>query len=65
MITLLINLLIVVAILAIAWWAISMAPIPAPFRWVVAVIFAVIAIVLLLAFVGPGFGPGFHGVSLK
>ena len=51
---LLITLLIVVAVIAIAWWAVSQAPIPPPFRWVVAVIFAIIAIVVLLEFVGPG-----------
>lgn len=51
---LLITLLIIVCIFGIVWWALSKIPIPPPFRWVVNVILAVIAIVVLLEYVAPG-----------
>lgn len=48
MLEVLINLLIICVILGIAWWAISAVPMPAPISVLARVIFAIIAIVLLL-----------------
>ena len=42
MLSMLISLLVLVLICAIVWWILSMIPIPAQFRWVVNVIFAII-----------------------
>ena len=50
---LLLTLLILVVAAAIVWWAISSAPIPAPFRWIVNVVIAVIALVILFEYVAP------------
>lgn len=49
MLGLLISLLIVCLILAICWWILSMIPIPPPMVWVVRVIFAIIALIVLLS----------------
>lgn len=51
MLDVLINLLIICAILGIAWWAISQLPLPAPFGVVMRIIFALVAIILLLGVV--------------
>ena len=48
MIDVLVNLIIICAILGIAWWALSALPLPAPFGIVVRVAFALVAIILLL-----------------
>lgn len=45
---LLVTLLIVFAVLAIIWWALSQMPLPQPLRLVGVVIFALVAIILLL-----------------
>lgn len=50
---LLITLLVLVVAIAIIWWALSQAPIPPPFRWVVNVILAVVALVVLFEYVAP------------
>lgn len=50
---LLISLLIVVLVLGLVWWIISSLPIPDPFRKGAQVIFAIIAILILLSFL-PG-----------
>ena len=50
---LLISLLIVVLVLGLFWWIVSSLPIPEPFRKVAQVIFAIIAILILLSFL-PG-----------
>ena len=57
---LLINLLILVVVLGLVYWIISLVPLPPPLRLAVQVIFAVIAIILLLGFVGwvPGWRIG-------
>lgn len=47
-IELLIYLLVIFAILGIAWWALTQIPLPAPFRVVAVVVVAVIAILVLL-----------------
>lgn len=44
--------LIVVAI-GIVWWALQRAPIPPPFRWVIDVLIAIVALVLLFGYVAP------------
>jgi len=48
MVELLVNLLAICAILGILWWAIQAIPMPPPFGIIVRVVFAIIAIVLLL-----------------
>ena len=53
LIGILITILIFVVIFGIIWWALSQVPIPPPFRWVVNVALAIIAILALLYFVGP------------
>lgn len=58
---LLITLLVLVVAIAIVWWALSQAPIPPPFRWVVNVILAIIALVVLFEFVAPGL----HSLRLR
>lgn len=51
---LLIQLLVICAILGIAYWAFTKIPLPQPFNIVVSVIFAIVAIVLLCDFAGIG-----------
>lgn len=48
MIDLLVNLLILCLVLGLIWWALTSIPLPAPFGVVVRVVFAILAIVLLL-----------------
>lgn len=48
MLALLITLVIYGLILAIIWWAISQVPAPAPFSWVIRVVFALIVVIVLL-----------------
>lgn len=45
---LLITVLIVGVCLYLLWWGLQGAPIPAPFQWVVKLIFAIICVVALL-----------------
>jgi len=54
---LLIQLLALVAIGGIVYWVMTKIPLPEPFRIVVYVIFAIVAIILLADFAGLG---GFH-----
>lgn len=54
--TLLIDLIIFVCIISIAWWIINVIAPPEPIRKVCLVIFGLIAIVALLSFAGGGFG---------
>lgn len=53
---LLLWLLILVVAVGIVWWALSQAPIPPPFRWVVNVVLAIIALFILFEFVAPMLG---------
>ncbi len=57
----LITLIIVLAVIGIAWWAITQLPLPPPIRIVAVVIIAIVAIFLLLS-LAPGLGGvgGFH-----
>lgn len=50
---LLITLLVIVVAVAIVWWALNQAPIPPPFRWVVNVALAVVALIVLFEYVAP------------
>lgn len=52
MIELLISLVIWGLVLAIIWWAISQIPVPAPFSWVIRVVFALIVVIVLLNLLG-------------
>lgn len=59
LVSLLITLLILVAIMGIIWYVIGMIPLPEPMRIVVIILFAVIAIVILLSLI-PGVGGIVH-----
>lgn len=52
--SLLITLLIYLLILGVIYWVITLLPLPAPFRTVAIVIFAVVVIVILLNFLMGG-----------
>ena len=54
----LITLLVYIAILAIIYWLMTSLPLPAPFDIVIKVVFAIVAILMLLSLVGSG-GAGF------
>lgn len=56
MLGLLISLIIWGLILAIVWWAISQIPVPAPFSWVIRVIFALIVVIVLIDLLTGGVG---------
>lgn len=60
MLSLLISLLIWGLILAILFWAIQQIPVPAPFGWVIRVVFAIIVVIVLISLLtgGLGVGPG-------
>jgi hypothetical protein len=49
MLGMLVSLLILVLICAIVWWILSMIPIPAQFRWIVNVIFAIIVLICIIS----------------
>lgn len=59
MVSLLISLLVICAVLGILYWVFTQLSLPPPIRMVVAVIFAIVAIILLLRFI-----PGGAGISL-
>lgn len=63
MISLLIYLIIICLVLYVFWWVLSQIPLPQPVRTVAVVIFALIAVVVLLNFAGGV--SGFHGLSLR
>ena len=65
MISLLITLIIVGLILAIIWWAISQIPLPAPFGWVVRVVFALIVAIVLIDLLLGGGGLGNLSLGLR
>jgi hypothetical protein len=48
MLSLLINLLIIVIVLGLAWWVINMIPLPPPIKQIATVIFVVIACIALI-----------------
>ncbi len=45
---LLITLLVLLVVIAIVWWIFQQIPLPAPFRWIGAVVIGIVAIVVLL-----------------
>ena len=49
MLGLLVSLLILILIFAIAWWILSMIPIPPQFRWIVNVVFAIIILICVIS----------------
>ena len=55
-----VYLIVILAVLGIAWWAISSFNLPPPVRIVAVVVIALVAIVLLLQIVGFGGAGGFH-----
>ena len=48
MLSLLITLVIYGLVLAIVWWAVTQVPVPAPFSWVIRVVFALIVVIVLI-----------------
>lgn len=58
---LLVTLLVIVVAIAIVWWALKTVPIPEPFRWIVNVAIAIVALVILFEYVAPAL----HGVRLR
>jgi hypothetical protein len=58
MLSLLISLIIWGLILAIVWWAISQIPVPAPFSWVIRVVFALIVVIVLIDLLTGGLAIG-------
>lgn len=59
-IDLIIWLMVMVAIAGVVFWFLQSVPIPEPFRWVVYLIFAIVAILLLAQIPGLfGYGPLF------
>jgi hypothetical protein len=63
MIGLLIDLLVFALIAGIVWWVLQQIPLPPPIRMVVIVVFALIAILVLVSFL-PGVGGGFPALRL-
>jgi hypothetical protein len=56
----LIALLVTIIILGLVYWVLTLIPLPPPFRTVALIVFAIIAILVLLSFLGaPGF-PSLH-----
>ena len=60
----LLTLLVYVAILAIIYWLMASLSLPPPFDIVIKVVFAIVAIVMLLSLVGGFGGLGFGGGTL-
>jgi hypothetical protein len=60
MIHLLITLLILLLVFAVAWWALTMIPLPEPVALVARVVFAIIMLIVLLTYLLP-----MAGVSLR
>lgn len=52
----LLTLIVYLAILAIIYWVITSLPLPEPFGIVAKVVFAIVAIIMLVSLVGGGFG---------
>ena len=52
---LIVSLLVLLAVFAIVWWAISQLSLPPPIRMVAVVVLALLAIILLLRLVPGGF----------
>jgi hypothetical protein len=62
MIGFLLALIVLCLILGVAWWVISMIPLPAPLNWVVRVIFGIVVLIILLVWLLPLAGePGLVG----
>lgn len=59
MLSILISLLILLVIFSVIWWILSMIPVPAPFVWIVRVIFAIIFLIALIALITGGYS--FYG----
>ena len=64
MIGLLINLLILLLIFGVAWWILTLIPLPPPFAMIVRVVFALILLLVLIEWLLP-LGAGWHGPLLR
>jgi len=48
MLGLLISLIIIVLVLGVAWWIISLIPLPSPFHLIIQVVFVIIALIVVV-----------------
>ena len=65
MIGMLIDLLIVCAIVGVAWWALQQFPMPQPIRMLVILVIAIVVIIFLASMLqGGSLGGGFSGFRL-
>ena len=48
MLGLLISLVIIVLVLGVAWWIISLIPLPSPFHLIIQVVFVIIALIVVV-----------------
>lgn len=65
MIGLLINLLILVLVFGVAWWIITLIPLPPPFGLVAQVVLALILLIILVNFLLNGSELGWRGGLLR
>lgn len=65
MIDLLINILIIVLVLGVAWWVCTLIPLPPPFLTIVQVIIVVIALILVIKLLLGVTGASWHGPLLR
>lgn len=64
MLSMLIWLIVICAVIGVAWWIVTQIPLPAPMNIVVRVVFGLIVLVALLYFVGGALGPpSFHHLN--
>jgi hypothetical protein len=56
MISLLVSLLILCLIFGVAWWVLSLIPMPPPFKTVAQVVIAIIFLLVLIAWLAPSIG---------
>ena len=56
MISLLIGLLVACLVIGLVWYCIGLIPMPQPIRTVVTIVFAIIVILVLVSYIGPGLG---------
>lgn len=52
----LIQLVVVLVVMGIVWWAITQIPLPAPASWIVRVLFGLICALIVLNLLVPGLG---------
>lgn len=53
MIELLLTLLILVLVFAVAWWVLTLIPLPPPFTWVAQAVIGIILLIVLIVYLLP------------